>query len=147
MREIHRLHCLLTLQIYRTSWVPTTSDSTPDYFSWYQQHDYITQANVDSKNNCMDFACRIPRSTHDACVFHDARVFRCSTIFQRARQEKLRSNVLLSVVLKDRCRILSGSSWSSRHHCFIIIIILFIYLFIYFYQGLRTVPTCTNLVK
>ena len=59
------------------------------------------------------------------------------------------------VVLKIRCRILSRSS--SRYYCFIaiviiniiiiIIIIIIIFLFIHFYQWVRTVPSCTNLVK
>ena len=58
----------------------TASNSAPHYFSRYQQHDYITQANVDGKNNYVDFTCGIPRR------IHDARVLRCSTIFQRATQ-------------------------------------------------------------
>ena len=58
---------------------PTASDSAPDYFGPYQQHDYITQAKVDDKNNYVDFTCGIPQSMH-------ARVLGCSTIFQRATQ-------------------------------------------------------------
>ena len=58
---------------------PTSSYNAPDYFSRHQQHDHAIQGNVDGKNNSMGFACGIFRS------MHDARAFRCSTIFDRAR--------------------------------------------------------------
>ena len=43
------------------------------------------------------------------------------------------------VVLKDRCRILPRSS--SRHYCFITIIIIMTVILIHFYQCVRTVPS------
>lgn len=52
--------------------------NVPDYFSRYQQHDFIIQAIVDGKKIFIDFACGFPGS------MHDARVLRRSTIFQRA---------------------------------------------------------------
>ena len=54
------------------------NDSARDYFSRYQQHDFIIRAIPDGKKIFMDFACGYPGS------MHDARVLRRSTIFQRA---------------------------------------------------------------
>ena len=63
--------------------IKAPNDSAPDYFSRYQQHDFIIQAIVDSKKVFMDFACGYPGS------MHDARVLRRSTIFQRAEQKNV----------------------------------------------------------
>ncbi|XP_066015457.1 uncharacterized protein, partial [Pocillopora verrucosa] len=63
--------------------IKAPKDSAPDYFSRYQQHDFIIQAIVDGKKVFMDFACGYPGSMHDACVW------RHSTIFQRAEQKNV----------------------------------------------------------
>ena len=43
-------------------------DSAPDYFSCYQQHNFIIQAVVNGKKHFLDFACGFPGSMHDGCV-------------------------------------------------------------------------------
>ena len=53
-------------------------DSAVDYFSRYQQHDFIIQAVVNGQKLFLDFACGYPGS------MHDARVLRRSAIFRRA---------------------------------------------------------------
>ena len=58
-------------------------DSAPDYFSRYQQHDFIIQAIVNGKKIFIDFACGFPGS------MHDARVLRRSTVFERAEQRDI----------------------------------------------------------
>ena len=63
--------------------IKAPNDSAPDYFSRYQQHDFIIQAIADGKNIFMDFACGYPGS------MHDARVLRHSTIFQRAEHRNI----------------------------------------------------------
>ena len=63
--------------------IKAPNDSAPDYFSRYQQYDFIIQAIVDGKKVFMDFACGYPGS------MHDARVLRRSTIFQRAEQKNV----------------------------------------------------------
>lgn len=50
-------------------------DSAVDYFSCYQQHDFIVQAIVDGRKRFLDFGSGFPGS------IHDARVLRNSTIF------------------------------------------------------------------
>ena len=55
-------------------------DSIPDYFSRYQQQDFIFQAIVNEKKVFIDFACGFPGS------MHNAHVLRPSTIFGRAKQ-------------------------------------------------------------
>ena len=59
------------------------NDSARDYFSRYQQHDFIIRAIPDGKKIFMDFACGYPGS------MHDARVLRGSTIFQRAEHRNI----------------------------------------------------------
>ena len=58
-------------------------DSAPDYFSRYQQHDFIIQAVVNGKKHFLDFACGFPGS------MHDGRVLRRSRIFTRAEQGEI----------------------------------------------------------
>lgn len=57
-------------------------DSAADYFSWYQQHDFIVQTVVNGNKIFTDFACGYPGS------MHDARVSRGSGIFTRADEGK-----------------------------------------------------------
>lgn len=60
--------------------IKAPNESAPDYFSRYQQHDFIIQAIVNGRKIFIDFACGFPGS------MHDARVLRRSTIFQKAEQ-------------------------------------------------------------
>ena len=71
--------------------IKAPNDSAPDYFSLYQQHDFIIQAIVDGKKVFMDFACGYPGS------MHDARVLRRSTIFQSAEQKNVRTQPTVNV--------------------------------------------------
>ncbi|KAK3736780.1 hypothetical protein QZH41_001694 [Actinostola sp. cb2023] len=58
-------------------------ESKADYFSRYQQYDFIIQAVVDGKKLFMDFCCGYPGA------MHDGRVLRRSTIFQRAEARQI----------------------------------------------------------
>ena len=58
--------------------IKAPKDSAVDYFSRYQQHDFIIQAVVNGQKLFLDFACGYPGS------MHDARVLRRSAIFRRA---------------------------------------------------------------
>ncbi|XP_067022925.1 putative nuclease HARBI1 [Acropora muricata] len=58
--------------------IKAPKDSAVDYFSRYQQHDFIIQAVVNGLTLFLDFACAYPGS------MHDARVLRRSAIFGRA---------------------------------------------------------------
>ena len=60
-----------------------SGDSAVDYFSRYQQHDFIIQAVVDGKKMFMDFSCGYPGS------MHDGRVFRRSTIYRKAEAKEI----------------------------------------------------------
>lgn len=60
-------------------------DSAVDYFSRYQQYDFIIQAVVNGKKLFLDFACGFPGS------MHDARVLRRSAIFRKAEQGEILS--------------------------------------------------------
>lgn len=60
--------------------IKAPNESAPDYFSIYQQRDFIIQAIVDDRKSFIDFACGFPGS------MHDAHVLRRSTIFQKAGQ-------------------------------------------------------------
>ena len=58
--------------------IKAPKDGPVDYFSRYQQHDFIIQAVVNGQKLFLDFACGYPGS------MHDARVLRRSSIFRRA---------------------------------------------------------------
>ena len=58
--------------------IKAPKDSAVDYFSRYQQHDFIIQAVVNGQKLFLDFACGYPGS------MHDARVLRRIAIFRRA---------------------------------------------------------------
>lgn len=58
--------------------IKAPKDSPVDYFSRYQQHDFIIQVVVNGQKLFLDFACSYPGS------MHDARVLRRSSIFRRA---------------------------------------------------------------
>ena len=84
--------------------VKAPNDSAPDYFSRYQQHDFIIQAIVDGKKIFMDFACGYPGS------MHDARVLRRSTIFQRAENGNILTQPTVNVTGNDIGPYLLGDS-------------------------------------
>ena len=79
-------------------------DSAPDYFSRYQQHDFIIQAIVNGKKVFIDFACGFPGS------MYDARVWRRSTIFKRAEQGDILSLPTVNVNGHDIGPYLLGDS-------------------------------------
>lgn len=58
-------------------------DSAVEYFSHYQQHDFIVQAIVDGRKCFLDFASGFPGS------MHDARVLRNSPIFDLAEHDQI----------------------------------------------------------
>ena len=58
-------------------------DSAVDYFSHYQQHDFIVQDIVDGKKRFLDFVSGFLGS------MHDARVLRNSTIFDLAENDQI----------------------------------------------------------
>jgi len=60
--------------------IKAPKDSAVDYFSRYQQHDFIIQAVVDGRKLFMDFSAGYPGS------MHDGRVLRRSAIYGRAEQ-------------------------------------------------------------
>ena len=84
--------------------IKAPNDSALDYFSRYQQHDFIIQAIVDGKKIFMDFACGYPGS------MHDARVLRCSTIFQRAENGNILTQPTVNVTGHDIGPYLLGDS-------------------------------------
>ena len=84
--------------------IKAPNDSAPDYFSRYQQHDFIIQAIVDGKKMFMDFACGYPGS------MHDARVLRRSTILQRAEQRNVLTQPTVNVNGHDIGPYLLGDS-------------------------------------
>lgn len=55
--------------------IKATVDSASDYFSRYQQHDFIVQAVVNGKKHFLDFACGFPGSMHDGQVLRQSRIF------------------------------------------------------------------------
>ena len=65
--------------------IKAPKDSAGDYFSRYQQHDFIIQAVVNGRKLFLDFACGYPGS------MHDARVSRRSAIFGSAERREILS--------------------------------------------------------
>ena len=65
--------------------IKAPKDSAVDYFSRYQQHDFIIQAVVNGRKLFLDFSCGYPGS------MHDARVLRRSAIFGRAGRREILS--------------------------------------------------------
>ena len=55
--------------------IKAPKDSAADYFSWYQQHDFIIQAVVNGHKIFTDFACAFPGSMHDARVLRGSGIF------------------------------------------------------------------------
>jgi len=79
-------------------------DSAVDYFSRYQQRDFIIQAVVHGLKIFLDFACGFPRS------MHDARVFRCSTLFRRAEHGDILTAPATLINGREICPYLLGDS-------------------------------------
>ena len=63
--------------------IKAPTESKADYFSRYQQYDFIIQAIVDGRMLFMDFACGFPGA------MHDGRVLRRSTIFDKAEARQI----------------------------------------------------------
>ena len=62
------------------------AESTIDYFSRYQQYDFIVQGVVDGRKMFLDFAAGFPGS------LHDSRVLRNSTLYRRAEEGEILAN-------------------------------------------------------
>ena len=60
--------------------------SAIDYYSRYQQYDFIVQGVVDIRKMFLDFAAGFPGS------LHDSRVLRNSTLYRRAGEGKILAN-------------------------------------------------------
>ena len=71
--------------------IKAPKDSAVDYFSRYQQHDFIIQAVVNGRKLFLDFACGYPGS------MHDARVLRRSAIFERAERREILSGPTVNI--------------------------------------------------
>ncbi|XP_020907305.1 protein ANTAGONIST OF LIKE HETEROCHROMATIN PROTEIN 1-like [Exaiptasia diaphana] len=59
------------------------AESSADYFSRYQQHDFIIQGIVNGRRLFIDFACGFPGS------MHDSRVRRCSDVYRNAENRNI----------------------------------------------------------
>lgn len=79
-------------------------DSAADYFSRYQQHDFIIQAVVNGNQIFMDFTCGFPGS------MHDARVLRGSAIFRRAAQGEILTAPTVNMAGREITPYLVGDS-------------------------------------
>ena len=79
-------------------------DSAVDYFSRYQQHDFIVQAIVDGRKPFLDFASGFPGS------MHDARVLRNSTIFDLAEHDQILTGPSVQIGGNDIKPYLVGDS-------------------------------------
>ena len=75
-----------------------------DYFSRYQQHDFIVQAIVDGGKRFLDFASGFPGSTYDA------RVLRNSTIFDLVEHDQILSGPSVQIGGNDIKPHLVGDS-------------------------------------
>ncbi|XP_022810484.1 protein ANTAGONIST OF LIKE HETEROCHROMATIN PROTEIN 1-like [Stylophora pistillata] len=79
-------------------------DSAVDYFSRNQQHDFIIQAVSDGKGLFLDFATGYPGS------LHDARVYRNSSLYQRASNEDILREPVERIGITDIRPYLVGDS-------------------------------------
>ena len=79
-------------------------DSAVDYFSRYQQHDFIIQAVVNGQKLFSDFACGYPGS------MHDVRVLRPSTIFRRVEGGDVLIAPTVNINVNERGPYLVGDS-------------------------------------
>lgn len=71
--------------------ISAPKESAVDYFSRYQQHDFIIQAVVDGSTLFTDFSAGFPGS------MHDARVLRNTTLFRRAEQREILTGPLVDI--------------------------------------------------
>ena len=79
-------------------------DSAVDYFSRNQQHDFIIQAVADGKGLFLDFGAAYPGS------LHDARVYRNSSLYQRASNKDILREPVERIGITDICPYLVGDS-------------------------------------
>ena len=84
--------------------IKAPKDSAADYFSRYQQHDFIIQAVVNGHKIFTDFACGFPGS------MHDARVLRGSGIFTRAEQGEIFTAPVVHLAGREITPYLVGDS-------------------------------------
>ena len=66
--------------------IKAPAESAIDYFSRYQQFDFIVQGVVDGRKMFLDFAAGFPGS------LHDSRVLRNSTLYKRAEEGEILAN-------------------------------------------------------
>jgi len=66
-------------------------ENAADYFSRYQQYDFIIQAIVNGKRLFIDFACGFPGS------MHDSRVCRCSDVYRNAEQQTILTEPVVNI--------------------------------------------------
>ena len=84
--------------------IKAPKDSAVDYFSRYQQHDFIIQAIADGMGLFLDFAAGYP-----GCM-HDARVLRNSNIFDRAERGEVLHHPIIRIGNSDIGPYLVGDS-------------------------------------
>lgn len=82
--------------------IKAPKDSAGDYFSRYQQHDFIIQVVVNVRKLFLDFAWGYPGS------MQDARVSRCSAIFGRAEEREILSAPTVNINGTKQGHISSG---------------------------------------
>ena len=80
---ISRTLLMQLMDLIKNSCPPPPPDSAVDYFSRYQQLNFIVQAIVNGGKRFLDFASGFPGS------MHDARVLRNSTIFDLAEHDQI----------------------------------------------------------
>lgn len=71
--------------------IKAPDESAVDYFSRYQEYDFIIQGVANGKKLFIDFACGFPGS------MHDARVCRLSNIFSEAEQGNILTQPIVNV--------------------------------------------------
>ena len=76
--------------------ISAPKESAADYFSRYQQYDFLIQGVVDGKMLFTDFSAGFPGS------LHDARALRNSVIFQRAENQEILTDPIIQI---ERSRI------------------------------------------
>lgn len=71
--------------------ISAPKESAADYFSRYQQYDFLIQGVVDGKMLFTDFSAGFPGS------LHDARALRNSVIFQRAENQEILTDPIIQI--------------------------------------------------
>ena len=79
-----------------------------DYFSRYQQHDFIIQAVVEGRGKFIDEVCGFPGSAHDA------RVLRNSELYYNPERGNILQAPVVTIGGRDICPYLVGDSGYSQ---------------------------------